>query len=94
MAALLAVVQVGRLSYADAEAIVASLAKLYDASTTPRAELGSTVWPDDAPPREHYNPPEAQRVAIHYTRWLTQRTQRARARQEQYDASLDRRRRS
>jgi hypothetical protein len=93
MAVLLYVVHTGRLSYADAEEIVASLTKLYDATTTPRGELRQPEWPDDAPPREQYNPPEAQRVALHYTRWLAQRTQRAQARQEQYDASLDRRRR-
>ena len=93
MAVLLYVVHTGRLSYADAEAIVASLATLYDATTTPRAELGQPEWPDEAPPREQYDPPEAQRVAIHYTRWLAQRTQRTQARQEQYDAGLDRRRR-
>ena len=39
------------------------------------------VWPDDAPPREQYDPLEAQRVVIHYTRWLAQRTQRTQARQ-------------
>ena len=50
MAALIDVVHAGRLSYADAEAIVASLAKLYDATMTPRAELGQPEWPDDAPP--------------------------------------------
>lgn len=33
MATLVDVVQAGRLSYADAEEIVASLAKLYDAAT-------------------------------------------------------------
>jgi hypothetical protein len=93
MAALIDVVRARRLSYADAEAIVASLAKLYDASSTPRAELGQPEWPDEAPPREQYNPPEAQRVAIHFTRWLAQRAQRTRAQQEQYDAWLDRRRR-
>ena len=93
MAALIDVVHAGRLSYADAEVIVASLAKLYDATMTPRAELEQPVWPAEAPPREQYNPPEAQRVAIHYTRWLTQRAQRTRVLQEQYDASLDRRRR-
>ena len=93
MAALIDVVHAGRLSYADAEVIVASLAKLYDVAMTPRAELGQTVWPDEAPPQEQYNPPEAQRVAIHYMRWLAQRIQRTRARQEQYDAGLDRRRR-
>ena len=93
MAALVDVVHAGRLSYADAEEIVASLAKLYDATMTPRAELGQPVWPDDAPPREQYDPPEAQRVAVHYTRWLAQRTQRTKARQEQYDTGLDRRRR-
>jgi hypothetical protein len=93
MAALVDVVHAGRLSYADAEEIVASLAKLYDATMTPRAELEQPVWPDEAPPRDQYNPPEAQRVAIHYTRWLVQRTQRTRAQQERYDAGLDRRRR-
>ncbi len=56
MAALVDVVHAGRLSYADAEAIVASLAKLYDATTTPRAELRQPVWPDDAPPRERTSP--------------------------------------
>ena len=81
-----------RLSYADAEELVVNLAKLHDAPTTPRAELGQPAWPDEAPPREQYNPPEAQWVALHYTRWLAQRTQRTRARQEQYDAELERRR--
>jgi|RhiMethySRZTD1v2_1073278.scaffolds.fasta_scaffold114435_1 hypothetical protein len=54
---------------------------------------GQPEWPAEAPPRKQYDPPEAQRVAIHYTRWLALRTQRLRAQQEQYDAGLDRRRR-
>jgi hypothetical protein len=93
MAALVDVVHARRLSYADAEEIVASLAKLYDAATTPRAELGQPEWPAEAPPCEQYDPPEAQRVAIHYTRWLALRTQRIRALQEHYDAGRGRRRR-
>lgn len=82
MAVVLDVVHAGRLSYDEAERIIASLATLYDATITPRAEIGQVPWPDDAPPRERYAPPEAQRVVVYYERWLEHRTQRARAQQE------------
>jgi hypothetical protein len=39
MAALVEVVHAGRLSYADAEAIVASVATLYEATPIPRADV-------------------------------------------------------
>jgi hypothetical protein len=40
MAVVLDVVHAGRLSYDEAVRIIASLATLYDATITPRAELG------------------------------------------------------
>jgi hypothetical protein len=75
MAALVYVVRSGRLSYADAEAIVASLAKLYDATTTSHAELFNLCRESSLEVDLYVDKrPRATRVC-HHSAWLRRRAE-------------------